>query len=305
MDENRVQNYLNLIQQLLNCPSGEEPEILQANSQLLDLEFLQVGEAVAAQLAEAGNENEANFLRNLVSQLGEILGMNEAGDSDNSESENPQIYREFILELLQAELQAEQDSNSDVAVIYPMLAQRQHLLNGRFAEILQQVAESLIADEEPETIKSILGIIENLSIDITNFPLGQRANNIEIAITGYQIVLSHREPGSEKWAQTQNNLATAYLYRIRGERADNLENAITFYTNALQVRTREAFPQQWATTQNNLGEAYRNRIRGERAENLENAIAFYTNALQVYTREAFPQQWATTQNNLANAYCDR
>jgi len=53
-----------------------------------------------------------------------------------------------------------------------------------------------------------------LSIHISDFPSGNRANNIEIAITGYQIVLNNREPGSEKWTQTQNNLATAYNNRV-------------------------------------------------------------------------------------------
>jgi CHAT domain-containing protein len=104
---------------------------------------------------------------------------------------------------------------------------------------------------------------------------------------------------------TQNNLAIAYCERIRGKRADNLETAIAFYTVALEVRTREAFPQQWAMTQNNLGTAYRNRIRKERADNLETAIAFYTDALEVYTREAFPENWAMTQNNLGTAYGNR
>ncbi|MFB2936219.1 CHAT domain-containing protein [Aerosakkonemataceae cyanobacterium BLCC-F154] len=241
-----------------------------------------------------------SFLRNLASQLGEFLGNNQAGNGDNSEIGEREDYLKFILELLQAE----EESNSDVAVIYPMLAQRQHLLNARFAEILPQVAESLIADKNPKRINSILGNIENLSIDIQNFPLGQRANNIEIAITGYQIVLSHREPRSEEWAQTQNNLATAYFDRIRGDRAENLESAIEFYTNALTVYTREAFPQDWAMTQNNLANAYSDRIRGDRADNLENAIEFYTNALTVYTPEAFPQEWALTQENLAYAYID-
>jgi tetratricopeptide (TPR) repeat protein len=104
---------------------------------------------------------------------------------------------------------------------------------------------------------------------------------------------------------TQNNLANAYCDRIRGERAENLEQAITAYELALQVRTREAFPQDWAGTQNNLANAYLYRIRGERAENLEQAIAAYELALQVYTREAFPEKWAGTQNNLGNAYRDR
>jgi len=45
MDDKRIQDYRNLIQQLLHCPSGEEPAILQANSDLLDLGFVQVCEA--------------------------------------------------------------------------------------------------------------------------------------------------------------------------------------------------------------------------------------------------------------------
>jgi hypothetical protein len=40
MDENRAQAYTNLIQQLLSCPNGEEPQILQANLELVECEFL-------------------------------------------------------------------------------------------------------------------------------------------------------------------------------------------------------------------------------------------------------------------------
>ncbi|MFB8797736.1 MAG: hypothetical protein U7126_26725 [Microcoleus sp.] len=119
-------------------------------------------------------------------------------------------------------MQAEQASKGDVKVIYTMLAQRQHLLNARFAETLQQVAQRLLDGENAETISSIVALIENLSIRINNFPRGNRANNIEIAITGYQIVLNNRESGSEKWTQTQNNLAIAYNNRINGSLAENL-----------------------------------------------------------------------------------
>jgi len=52
--------YLPLIQQLLSCPSGEEAQILQDNSQLLDAGFLQACEAVAVTLTQQGNENNAN-----------------------------------------------------------------------------------------------------------------------------------------------------------------------------------------------------------------------------------------------------
>src|SRR6476469_6092197 len=300
MEETRAQAYRQLIETLLNCPNGEEPQILQANLELVDSGFLQVCEVVAENLAEEGQENHANFLRNLASQVGQFLGMNDEGDSDNSEGENPREYGKFILDLLQEE----KDSKSDIKVINPMLVERQHLLNDRFADILQQVAQHLIAVHR-EAIESILGDMGNLSIHISNFPLGKRANNLEIAITGYQILLNNWEPGSENWATTQNNLAIAYSDRIRGEKAENIELALASYTAALTIRTRDAFPQDWALTQNNLGEAYRNRIRGEKAQNIEVAIAYFTAALTVYTRDAFPQDWATTQNNLAIAYSER
>ncbi len=211
MDETLTPAYLQLIQTLLNCPNGEKSQILQDNSELLGREFLQACESVAATLTQQWQETPASFWRNLASQLGQLLGMNDDGDSDNSEGETPQYYANFIRELLQAEA----DSKSNIKVIYPMLAGRQHLLTDRCAEILQQVAQNLIA-EHPEAIESILGDIGNLSSDISNFSLGKRANNLEIAITDYQILLSNWEPGSEKWASTQNNLANAYSYRITG-----------------------------------------------------------------------------------------
>ncbi|MEG3935665.1 MULTISPECIES: hypothetical protein [unclassified Microcoleus] len=218
MEENRAQAYLQLIHTLLNCPNGEEPQILQDNSELLDRGFMETCELVASTLAEQGGENGANFLRNLASQLWPLIEMNDQGNSENSQGENSQEYANFFIELLQAE----QDSNSDIAVIYPMLEQRQHLLNASFSETLQQVSQKLITGENAPTISSIIGLIENLSSHISEFPSGNKGNNIEIAIAGYQIVLNNREPGSEKWTQTQNNLATAYNNRVNISGAENL-----------------------------------------------------------------------------------
>ena len=223
--------------------------------------------------------------------------MNENGDRVHSEGEDSQEYAKFIIELLQAE-----SSYSGIQVIYPILQQRQHLLNARFAETLKQVAQRLIADQNPETIELIVALIENLSIHIKNFPLGSRANNIEIAITGCQIVLNNRQPGSEMFAQTQNNLASAYYFRINGSRAQNMERAIEFYQAALTVYTLEDFREDWAMTQNNLAAAYSDRINDSRAENLERAIEFYEAALTVRTLEDFPIDNVETLNNLGWAY---
>ncbi|WP_239112462.1 tetratricopeptide repeat protein [Halomicronema sp. CCY15110] len=157
---------------------------------------------------------------------------------------------------------------------------------------------------DKENIASLLGVFGS---SLLNFPLGDRALNLELSIAAYQLALKvfTRKLSSQQWAAIQNNLGSAYSNRIRGDRADNLEQAIAAYELALQVRTRNALPEDWAATQNNLGSAYSDRIRGDRADNLEQAIAAYELALQIYTRNAFPENWAGTQNNLAGAYSDR
>jgi tetratricopeptide (TPR) repeat protein len=104
---------------------------------------------------------------------------------------------------------------------------------------------------------------------------------------------------------TKHCLATVYLLRIRGEKADNLEIAIYTYQLVLDFYNRETFPEKWATTQNDLGVAYERRIRGEKIDNIEQAILAYNLALEIRTFEVFPVQWAATQNNLATAYVSR
>ncbi|MFB2916865.1 hypothetical protein [Aerosakkonema funiforme] len=299
MDDDRIQDYLNLIRQLLQCPSGEESAILQANSALLDRNFLEVCEIVAAELAQKGDKNEADFLRSLIGHLEEYLEMDEEGDGENLEDESILEYGDFILELLQAI-----EKDNDGKVIYPILAQRQHLLDDRFPAILQRVTGNLLV-QHPNSVQRVLYYIESLSFYILKLPVGDRANNIEIAIAGYQIVLSHREPGSEKWARTQHNIAHAYRNRIAGEKADNLEKAIATHTSAFQVDIREEFPEDWANAQYDLAIAYLFRIEGEKADNLEKAIAAHTTSLEVYTREAFPDYWAMVQHHLAVIYSDR
>ena len=108
-----------------------------------------------------------------------------------------------------------------------------------------------------------------------------------------------------EWAQTINNLAKAYYSRIKGERADNYEQAISCYQQALEVTTRSASPIEWALTNNNLGAAYFERIKGERADNYEQAISYYRQTLEVTTRLALPVEWAQTMNNLATTYWSR
>ncbi|MEG4442063.1 CHAT domain-containing protein [Microcoleus sp. AT9_B5] len=213
------------------------------------------------------------------------------------------VQLNFLLSLLQVI----SDSDGDPQIVYPILQANLDKLDESFSALLSSYVANFVSLEELEQVQAIVAIIVTLSNLLTDFPLGSRANNLEIAIAGYEIALSNFTFNSfpEERAMTQNNVGKAFSERIRGERAENLERAIAFYKAALQVYTRNAFPQEWAMTQNNLANAYKNRIKGERGENIEKAIALYQAALEVRTRDAFPQEWAITQNNLANAYKDR
>ncbi|ALF52504.1 hypothetical protein ACX27_06025 [Nostoc piscinale CENA21] len=292
MDEQRLQAYYQLIESLISCPSGEEPEILAANTELLDAGFVQVVKLAAEHFAEQGNDNTANWLRNLAAHL--------TPETPTITEADIEIYLRFILEVLRTTA----ESNGDPQVIYPLLAANTDKLNPIFAELLRRWATNTLVDAEPNTATSIGAYIGNFSSSIRQFPLGSKANHIEIAITGYEIIQTvyTRTAFPQQWATTQNNLATAYSERILGEKAENIELAIASYTAALEVRTRTAFPQDWAGTQNNLAVAYRNRILGEKAENIELAIASYTAALEVRTRTAFPQENAQTLLNLGILY---
>ena len=293
MDEQRMAAYLELIQALLECPSGEEDNIINANLDLVDANFLQVMEVVAANMAAEGNSNAAAWLQNLAAQLANYV----------SSTATPEEYLSFLREVLQAT----SDSDVNPQVVYPILQQNFDKLDLNFARILQAWATSTFTEVTSEEAASIAADIVYFGNLINQFPLGWRAGNLEIGIACYSAAseVYTREDYPENWAGTQNNLGLAYNDRIEGVRAANIKEAIACYLLALDVYTREAYPENWAMTQNNLGNAYSDRREGVRAENIEEAIACYREALKVRTPENYPEKWAMTQNNLGIAYNDR
>ncbi len=295
MDDRQLEAYLNLMRSLLNCPSGEENQILQANSELVDAGLVQVMLEEANNLRIDNNLDDANSLMTLAGHL-----MGTYGNTMPDKS-SPSTYLEFLTEVLRTTLKGKGDPN----VIYPLLRDNLNLVNDNLAVALRNWARETLPNSDSQDIRiSLIEAVGNFCNAIREFPLGSRASNLEIAIAGYEVALTvfTRQEYAEDWARTQNNLGNAYSNRIKGEKADNLEMAIFAYREALSVYTREAFPEDWAMTKNNLGTAYGARIRGGKAENLELAIAAFLAALEIRTCEEFPQEWAMTQNNLGNAY---
>jgi len=187
-----------------------------------------------------------------------------------------------------------------------LLDANQEQIDENFVKEMPDEADAMLSEFPPEKRKEIASGILVLSLHIHQLKKGNEANNLEIAIAGYEIASTvfTREAFPEEWTFCQMFLGKIYHRRFKGNRAENQEQAIAYCQDALQVYTREAFPIQWAMIQNTLTLVYDNRIRGDRLENAELAIAAGEAGMEVRTREAMPEEWAEVQNNLGIVYCD-
>ncbi|MEQ8974294.1 MAG: CHAT domain-containing protein [Coleofasciculus sp. C1-SOL-03] len=201
-------------------------------------------------------------------------------------------------------------SPDDLERVYSLLQANSHKLNDDFLQQFGKWADTTLGKGESKAARFISLKIIQFSTLLMQFPLGNRAINLEIAIKGYEIVsemFSQAIKFEEKllWSGLLNNLSWAYTNRIRGNRTENLEKAIWVGKQALTIDTRKKIPQLWAGIHNNLGGAYSNRVLGQKADNLEEAIRHFQAALDVCTRETIPSEWARLQHNFGDTYLHR
>ena len=75
MTDERQTQYFNLIDELLQCPNGQEPEVLEAKPELIDSGLVQAMLQVATMFAHQGNQDGAQFLFFVAKQLAKELGL--------------------------------------------------------------------------------------------------------------------------------------------------------------------------------------------------------------------------------------
>ncbi|WP_228057127.1 CHAT domain-containing tetratricopeptide repeat protein [Tychonema sp. LEGE 07203] len=293
MDEQRRKTDVNMLQVLLENPVDSGIDlILKTDSKSIDFGFVQTLYLEVPAPTPESLLKAAKFFQRAIAPLESVKGNPQTGVA----------YLVFLAEVLQAVARS-----GDSHHLYSLLRNNLDKLDHNFAELLRCWATLILPAATSSETRRIAALIGNLSNKIGRFPLGSKANNLEIEIAGYETVAKvfTRKDFPQEWAVMQNNLGNAYSDRPKGDKGQNIEMAIACFANALEVRTPEQYPSQWATLQNNLGNAYSDRLRGDPADNLEQAIACYQNALQVRTREAVGVEWASTQNNLGRAYSRR
>ncbi|MGV2830919.1 hypothetical protein [Myxosarcina sp. GI1(2024)] len=74
-DNQRQEEYYQLIDRLLRCPNGKEPEVLNASADLIDENFIRTVMQVATIMAHENNQEGSKFLIFIARQLARQLGL--------------------------------------------------------------------------------------------------------------------------------------------------------------------------------------------------------------------------------------
>jgi len=80
MDEQRQEAYLDLIDDLIKCPNGKEPEVLEAKADLMDSGLVLMLVRVSTMLAHQGNQETSGFLIHVARELSKALGLYPDGE---------------------------------------------------------------------------------------------------------------------------------------------------------------------------------------------------------------------------------
>lgn len=87
LTEERQERYLKLIEQLLGCPNGQEPDILDAQPDLIDAGLVQTLVKVGTMMAHQENPDGARFLFHVAREL--AIQLNLYPQPSTSQSSTP------------------------------------------------------------------------------------------------------------------------------------------------------------------------------------------------------------------------
>jgi CHAT domain-containing protein len=170
-------------------------------------------------------------------------------------------------------------------------------------QLCRRVLKQVQQEEQPELFARLhfeTGLcLAQMSIGDPNDSNGQ-----EQAISHFERALEVFTPATYffEWLDTTYNLALLYERRIRGDRADNIDQAIRLHEEIVQLCSLQISPTDRAASHTDLGRLYFQRIEGDKAENLETAIEHCQQALKVWTRDEHTIGWAEVQDLLGTLF---
>jgi hypothetical protein len=210
MEEARARAYQKVIDELLACSKGQEGSVLERHPDLVDRDLVTAMKQYARILQKQGLVNEGIRLDKLATQLAKTLrgkGFGATTNKDYPPIEKPSgaATDEDYSGLIEILLKAVVKSKGNPARVERILQQNLSLLDERFGKVLQVWAIQKFKRISNQKKLELAELISRLAIDILNFPLGSRANNLEIVIIAYETILTvfTKEAFPKHWALTQ------------------------------------------------------------------------------------------------------
>jgi tetratricopeptide (TPR) repeat protein len=297
MYENRIPAYLQLIQKLLESSKGEELQILNAQSELLDPGLLKTIIAVAKQFYYNGNQNEATFLTNISLQLSEFIGS----------QQQPAVIRKQTADIL-SDWGCDQYEMSQFLVAckcghqclitYQAIHDRQgeagSLTNlglaycslGEYERAINYHEKSLAIQREIKNCQGEAIILENLAIAYCS--LGEYQQAIALHQQSLAICGEIKDPHGE--ATSLRNLGNIYLCLAQ------YEQGIYFHEKSLAISQKIEDPLGEAISLGGLGTAYLSLGK------FELAIYYHKESLGISQKIKNRQGEAISLGGLGTAY---
>ena len=148
-------------------------QILNQFSELVDEGFVQVCEQVAAKLQDAGQDDEAGFLRNVAEQVGAFLA------SQATEGNQPAALHQFWQQLLQAEM----ESGGDAAAVHQVMRPHMELIVPALGDVIAQSMERVLA-QYPEGAEDFADLVGDTCTSIQQFPYDRQGKRIKLRRNG-------------------------------------------------------------------------------------------------------------------------
>ncbi|MEG4914573.1 tetratricopeptide repeat protein [Microcoleus sp. B13-B6] len=296
MSSEREQAYLNLINQLLTCASGEEAEILKTHPELLDNGLVAVMLEEAERLRELGELNNANWLMDCA---GILLGMNDnTSVAVTRKAEADRLLEQGIQQFNISQFREALQSWEQALTIYREIEYRQGEANslgnlGTAYYSLGQYQKAIAFYKQYLEISREIGDRQGEAISLGGLgnaynSLGQFHRAIEFHQQSLEI---EREIGDRQGeANSLGNLGNAY------NSLGQFHRAIAFQEQSLEISREIGARQGEAISLGNLGNAYDSLGQYHRA------IAFQEQSLEISREIGYRQGETNSLGNLGNAY---
>jgi hypothetical protein len=127
--------------------------------------------------------------------------------------------RKEIIDFLLQILVKTSHSSADKKIVYPLLQDNLDKLDLNFADLLHHWSKNYFVGKSLYKAQTVAETIGNFGTLIGQFPQGNLANNLDIAIVCFEVIeiIFTREEYPLEWAISKLNLGNAYGNRIYGD----------------------------------------------------------------------------------------